>query len=173
LKLAYAWLNNIDAKDHNSLLVWDGQRTVGYLIDFGTSLGADAGVGGAKRPCAGWLNSVDLKEASVKLLTLGLYHPACDVPMPPRDPSVGLFLPTVNPDQWKPYAPNLAFQEMNEDDARWMAGRIARLTRVQVEAAVSAGQYHDPADAAYLVETLERRRAIIVERYLTQEHAAK
>ena len=169
LKLPYAWVNNIDAKDHNSLLVWDGGRTVGYLIDFGTSLGADAGAGGPKRPCAGWLNIVDLKEASVKLLTLGLYHPACDVPTPPHDPSVGLFLPTVNPDKWKPYAPNLAFQEMNEDDARWMAGRMARLTRVQVEAAVSAGQYRSAEDAAYLVETLEQRRAAIVRRYLTEE----
>ena len=166
LKVAYAWVNNIDAKDHNSLLVWNGAETVGYLIDFGTSLGADAGLAGPKSPCAGWMNIVDLKEASLRLLTLGLHHPPCDVPQPPVGPSVGFFSAHVDPDAWKPYAPNLAFQEMDHDDARWMAHRLARLTHAQIEAAVAAGRYSNPADAAYLVDMLERRRNAIVQRYL-------
>ena len=165
LKVAYAWVNNIDAKDHNSLLVWDGTKTVGYLIDFGTSLGADAGLAGPKSPCAGWLNIVDLGEASFKVLTLGLHHPACDVPVRPVSPAVGFFAAEVDPDAWKPYAPNRAFKEMNKDDTRWMARRMARLSRAQIEAAVSAGRYRDPADAAYLVEMLERRRNAIIQRY--------
>ena len=78
LRLAYGWVNNIDAKDHNSLLVWNGKETVGYLIDFGTSLGADAGTGGPKHPCAGWLNTVDMRELGLKLVTLGQHHPPCD-----------------------------------------------------------------------------------------------
>ena len=168
LKLAYAWLNNIDAKDHNSLLVWDGQRTVGYLIDFGTSLGADAGKGGPKAPCAGWLNIVDMREASLKLLTLGLHQAPCDVPTRPVSPAVGVFTDAVDPRAWKPYAPNLAFGELTEDDARWMARRMARLSRAQIEAAVAAGRYSDPADAAYLAETLDRRRHAIVRRYLDE-----
>jgi hypothetical protein len=171
LKLAYAWINNIDTKDHNSLLVWDGARTVGYLIDFGTSLGADAGLGGPKSPCAGWRNVVDLKEASLELVTLGLHRPACDVAEAPLSPSVGLFSPRVDPDRWKPYAPNVAFAQMTEDDARWMARRMARLSRQQLEAAVAAGQYRDPADAASLVETLEQRRQRIVQRYVTPDPA--
>lgn len=166
LKIAYAWLNNIDAKDHNSLLVWDGTGTSGYLIDFGTSLGADAGYAGPKDPCAGWLNSVDLQEASLKLVTLGLHQPVCDPQGQPVSPSIGLFSPNVNPDRWKPYAPNLAFDEMNAEDARWLARRMARLTRAHIEAAVSAGAYTNPADAEYLVEVLEERRAAIVQHYL-------
>jgi len=169
LRLAYAWVNNIDAKDHNSLLVWDGAKTLGYLIDFGTSLGADAGRGGAKGPCAGWLNVVDLKEASLKLVTLGWHRPPCDVPQPPVSPAVGFFASPVDPDAWKPYAPNLAFDEMSDDDAHWMARRMSRLTRAHIEAAVSAGRYSDPADAVYLVETLESRRAAIVQRYLDDD----
>ena len=168
LNVAYAWLNNIDAKDHNSLLVWDGAKTVGYLIDFGTSLGADAGRAGPKGPCAGWLNLVDLQEASLKLVTLGLHRPPCDVPERPMSPAVGFFSTQVDPDAWKPYAPNLAFNEMNEDDARWMARRMSHLTRAHIDAAVSAGQYSDAADAAYLAETLESRRAAIVRRYLEE-----
>jgi hypothetical protein len=167
LKVAYAWVNNIDAKDHNSLLVWNGTETVGYLIDFGSSLGADAGLGGPKTPCAGWVNIVDLREASLKLMTLGLHQPPCGTAAHPVSPSVGLFSPHVDPDRWKPYAPNLAFEEITDDDARWMARRLARLSRAQIEAAVSAGRYSNPDDAAYLVNMLEQRRAAIVHRYLS------
>ena len=166
LKVVYAWLNNIDAKDHNSLLVWDGTRTVGYLIDFGTSLGADAGLGGPKTACAGWTNAVDLKVLSLKLATLGWYRPGCYVGETAFSPGVGLFPPRVDPDRWKPYVPNLAFSQMNRDDARWMARRLARLSPAQIEAAVSAGQYSRPEDTAYLVETLQQRRDTIVRHYL-------
>ena len=166
MKVAYAWVNNIDAKDHNSLLVWDGAKTVGYLIDFGTSLGADAGLGAPKRPCEGWTYVVDFKEISLKLLTLGQHRSGCDVKERPVDSRVGLFSSRIDPDRWKPYAPNLAFLQMNEDDARWIARRLARLSRQQIEAAVSAGQYSDSDDAAYLIETLDQRRMAIVRHYL-------
>jgi hypothetical protein len=169
LKLAYAWLNNIDAKDHNSLLVWDGTQTIGYLIDFGTSLGADAGRGSAKDPCAGWTYMVDLKESSLELMTLGMRQSGCDVRERPYDSSVGLLSPRVDPKRWKPYAPNLAFLEMNDADAEWMAQRMARLSRPQLAAAVSAGQYSRPEDAAYLVDVLEARRIAIVRHYLDDE----
>jgi len=169
LKLAYAWLNNIDTKDHNSLLVWTGPSTEGYLIDFGTSLGADAGRGGPKHPCAGWEYIVDLKEVSTDLLTLGRHRSGCRVQERPFSSGVGLFSPHLDPERWKPYAPNLAFEEMNDDDARWMARRLTGVSRAQIAAAVSAGQYSNPEDAAYLVEVLEQRRAAIVRHYLGGE----
>ena len=171
LRLAYGWVNNIDAKDHNSLLVWNGKETVGYLIDFGTSLGADAGTGGPKHPCAGRLNTVDMRELGLKLVTLGQHHPPCDYESPDVSPGVGRFSARFDPEHWKPYAPNLAFKEMNDDDARWMARRMARLSAAQVEAAVSAGRYSHAGDAAYLVATLEARREAIIRRYLTPEDA--
>ncbi len=173
LKVAYMWVHNIDTKDHNSLLVWNGTRTEGYLIDFGTSLGADAGLGGPKAPCAGWTNIVDLKEAALELVTLGFHRSGCDSHVQPRDASVGLFSPRVDPNHWKPYAPNLAFEEMNADDARWMAGRLARLSRAQIDAAVLAGQYGNPADTAYLVDVLEARRQAIITHYLDQGKSQK
>ena len=166
LKVAYAWLNDIDAKDHNSLVVRQGGRMVGYLIDFGTALGADAGRGGPKTPCAGWTYIVDLAEASEKLVTLGRHRSGCDPREQPIDAHLGLFSPRVDPDQWKPYAPNLAFKAMTEDDSRWIAQRLARLSRAQIGAAVSAGQYSDPSDAARLIELLDRRRLTIVQHYL-------
>ncbi len=173
LKVAYAWLNNIDAKDHNSLLVWNGNEMVGYLIDFGTSLGADAGGGGSKDACAGWRNIVDLKETSLKLFTLGFHQPVCDGEVRTMSPSIGLFSPYVDVERWKPYAPNVAFNAINEDDARWMAHRLARVSRAQIEAAVSAGRYSHAADAAYLAEVLDQRRQRIVDEYLDHDDLSR
>lgn len=168
LKLACAWVNHIDTKDQNTLLVWDGRRTVGYLIDFGTTLGADAGLGGPKTPCAGWTYIVDLKELSLEAATLGLHRPPCPA-QPAFDAAVGRFTPQVDPRRWKPYAPNLAFKAMTKEDAGWMAARMARLTREQIAAAVSAGQYARPEDAAYLVETLLARRDAVVAPYVEEK----
>ena len=161
LKLAYAWLNNIDAKDHNSLLVWDGSTTVGYLIDFGTSLGGDAGLAGPKDHCAGWRYVVDWRTITWELLTLGIYRPICDYTSPVVSPAIGRFSTQLHPTQWKPYAPNLAFSAMDDEDARWIARRMERLSRKQIEAAVEAGQYSRPEDASYLARTLLERRDLI------------
>jgi hypothetical protein len=165
LKVVSAWVNNIDTKDHNTLLVWDGAKTTGYVIDFGTSLGADAGIGGPKSPCAGWTNIVDLSVLSTELLTLGMYRPPCEMHAQAFSPAVGLFSFRLDPRRWKPYAPNPAFEQMNDEDGRWIAGRIGRLSRAHLEAAVSAGQYSNPADAARILEVLEARRRSIIEQY--------
>ncbi|HBH97507.1 MAG TPA: hypothetical protein DDX89_06970 [Candidatus Omnitrophica bacterium] len=165
LKVVSAWVNNIDTKDHNTLLVWDGSKTTGYVIDFGTSLGADAGIGGPKSPCAGWTNIVDLSVLSTELLTLGMYRPPCETQAQAFSPAVGLFSFRLDPRRWKPYVPNPAFEEMNDDDARWIARRIAQLTRAHLEAAVSAGRYSNPADASRILEVLEARRRAILEQY--------
>jgi hypothetical protein len=166
LKLAYAWVNNIDAKDHNSLLVWNGHETEGYLIDFGTSLGADAGRRGPKNPCAGWQYIVDFKEAALEVATLGWHRSGCDPLETPHDPHVGLLSARLDPHRWKPYAPNLAFEEITKDDAQWMAQRMSRISRVQIDAAVSAGRYSNPDDERYLSEVLDARRTTIVTHYL-------
>jgi len=165
LRLASAWLNNTDTKDHNTLMVWTGGRAIGYLIDFGTSLGAEARHG-PKEPCQGWVYDVDLDVGLLEVLTLGWYHSGCDRREHAVSPALGLFSTRFDPRRWKPYAPNLAFARMTEDDARWMAGRIAALSRAQLEAAVVAGRYSNPEDAARLIEILEARQATIVEAYL-------
>ena len=168
LKVVYAWLNNIDTKDHNTLLVWNGERTMGYHIDFGTSLGADAGRGGPKDPCAGWTNIVDPKVFVLEMLTLGFYDSGCDRTEASFSPSVGRFSSRFDLDRWKPYAPNLAFEEMTDADAQWIARRMAHLSRAHLTAAVAAGQYR-AEDAAYLVDVLEARRQAVVDHYLNGE----
>ena len=102
---------------------------------------------------------------------MGLHHPVCDAQARSLSPGVGLFSPRVDPDHWKPYAPNLAFEEMNDDDARWISRRLARLSRAQIEAAVAAGRYSRASDAAYLADMLEQRRMAIIRHYLTEERS--
>ena len=58
---------------------------------------------------------------------------------------------------------------MTDEDARWMAGRMAQFSHAQLEAAVAAGQYSDAADAAYLLEALEQRRTDIIRCYAAKE----
>ncbi len=165
LKLAYAWVNNTDAKDQNTLMVWTGHRAMGYLIDFGSSLGASASRG-SKGPCQGWVNDVDLKDITLELLTLGLHTTGCDSKERPWSPAVGLFSPRLDPIRWKPYAPNVAFEEITKADARWIAERLALFSRAQLDAAVSAGQYARREDAQRLVDVLEARRQAILRAYL-------
>lgn len=163
LRLAYAWLNNTDAKDENSLLVRQQGQTLGYLIDFGTSLGADA-ARGAKRPCQGWLYDVDVADGLLEMVTLGRHRSTCET-QDVFSPAVGRFTPALDPRRWKPYVPNLAFDAMTDEDAAWMADRLAQLTRPQLEAAVAAAQYSRPEDAAWVVEVLDARRRAITAAY--------
>lgn len=167
LKIACAWVNHTDTKDHNTLMVWTGTQAVGYLIDFGTSLGADA-ARGPKRPCQGWHYDVDLTHAAAELLTFGLHDDGCPTQEAVISQAEGRFPSAVDPRHWKPYAPNLAFEELTEPEARWMAARIAQVSRAQLEAAVAAGAYHDPDDAERLVEILQRRQQAIGQAYLPE-----
>ncbi|MBI3321577.1 MAG: hypothetical protein HYZ91_04835 [Candidatus Omnitrophica bacterium] len=164
LRLAYAWLNDTDAKDHNSLMVWQRGWGRGYLIDFGTSLGGEP-VHGTKAPCQGWQYDVDLGDLAKKLFTFGLYSSGCDVREQPASPAVGRFSPRFDPRRWKPYVPNLAFDEMTPAEGRWMTERIMRFSAEQLAAAVSAGRYSHSDDELRLLELLEVRRQAIAEAY--------
>lgn len=168
LRLVYAWLNNTDAKDRNTLLTWSDERAIGYVFDFGSSLGANAELG-PKLACQGWVNDVDLREWALEWLTLGARESGCHPREPIVSPAVGRFSAHFDPLRWKPYAPNLAFDEMTPADGRWIAERLAQLTPAQIEAAVAAGQLSSSSDAAYLVRTLNERRLAILRTYGLEE----
>lgn len=164
LKLAYAWVNNIDTKDHNALLVKKDEREVVYLIDFGSAFGADASTESTKDPCSGWQYTVDFKGLMMRAVSLGMLEPKCDR-QEPFSSAIGRFSATFDPLKWKPYVYNRSFKEMTDEDARWMARRLAEFTPQQIEAAVSAGQYESPEEEAYLVRTLLERRDKILQTY--------
>ena len=69
LRLAYAFINNTDAKELNTLAEWFQNRPHYYLIDFGSSLGSDTTC--PKVPRLGWENRWDAEVALANFSLLG------------------------------------------------------------------------------------------------------
>jgi len=165
LHVVYAWCNNTDAKDLQTLMTWDGQTAWGYLIDFGSSLGADAKLG-VKDKRAGWENVWDTRARFEDLLTLGLWPKPYKKKLEVFSPAVGTFNSHFKPRRWEPQYPNMAFEDIGKREAQWIAGRISLFTDDKIRAAVEAGAYSDPKDRDRIVEILGERRDKIVETYL-------
>jgi len=159
-------VNHFDTKDHNSLDIWvetdAGGYVKHYLIDFGSTLGSDGDE--PKSPYKGYAYVLDMEQALVSLVTLGLrrwsWEGATAEGIPP---AVGYFeSKRFTPPGWKPLHANPAFDNMTYADAYWATRIIASFSEDDLHACVEAGEYSDPAATEYLVKTLiERRRKII------------
>lgn len=161
LRVASAWINDTDRIDTNTLAsVCDGRATY-WLIDFNGSLGAWQGR--PKEPWQGWRYLWDVEWQVLGGLTLGLARPPYDAEQPIVSPAVGRLSAEFDPRTWRAQLPNSAFDRMTEDDARWMARRIAALSPAVLEAIVAEARFSRPEDAAYVLDVLVRRRARILE----------
>lgn len=163
LRVAAAWLENIDTRLRNTLASWipSQDTTRGYvrhyLIDLGTTLGA--GPREPLRPSGGHLRVYDLWNR--------LQRSPWDSVAPPPYRGLGSYeIEHFDPTTWKPNFPNPAFQRMDRADAFWVARRIASLDDADLRAAVAAGRYSDARTAEYLVRTLAARRDLIARTYL-------
>jgi hypothetical protein len=167
LWLFFAWLNNTDARQQNTLDVH--QRVTGdgrgfirhYLIDFGDAFGA----AGTREKVAseGHLYLVDWIDLAANLITAGLRYPRWLAVRRSRYRSVGLFESRVfEPGGWKPQLPNPAFSEATRSDIFWAASILARIGERHISAAVAAGRYREPGAADYVIRTLMARRAKIL-----------
>lgn len=163
----YAWLNNTDARQQNTLdvhhrVTGDGRGFIRhYLIDFGDSFGA----AGTREKVAseGHIYIVDWVDMFTNLITLGLRYPDWLQFHRSRFHSVGPFESRVfSPVDWKPQFPNPAFNERTRGDIFWAASILARIQPRHIRAAVSAGRYREPGAAAYVARTLIQRRAKIL-----------
>lgn len=162
LRMAAAWMNDVDRGGQNNLLVDGGDRTLCYLVDFDSCLGAWQGR--PKEPWRGHRHWGDLGWRTVTILTLGRLQAAPDPNQPVVSPAVGRFTAEhFDPIAWKPEAPNTAFDHMTVEDLRWIAERLRRLDRPQLEAIVAAAEFSSARDAEYIVQVLLARRARILE----------
>lgn len=161
LRMACAWINDTDRIGTNTLVIEAAGRARYVLIDFNSCLGSWNGR--PKEPWRGHRHEWDLGQFVVGLLTAGLVHAPYDPDQPIVSPAVGRFDARLDPMRWRAQLPNSAFDRMTERDLRWIAAKIAGLRREHVAAIVAAGKLSDPADAVYLVETLMRRRASILQ----------
>lgn len=168
LYVVAAWLNHVDSKEGNNLDMFvvdprspegEGPPKIGHLrhhlIDFGSALGS------RQDPRNGMENDFDLGAGTLRLVTLGLYErPWQDMDESPgTPPGVGYFqVDNFDPGDWRPNIVNPAFENRTPRDGYWGSKLVMSFTDEQLEAAVRAGRYSDPAAVAYLLEGLVERR---------------
>lgn len=174
LRVFGAWLNNTDQVDHNTLVELfdeDASLVKYYVIDFSGALGASSAR--VKDPHDGYVNNKFDFERGVTLPFRWLatpfgYRDPWDPAQPVVSPAVGRFEAEFEPRLWKPYYPNLAYEDMDQEDAAWAARIVAQFSDELIDAIVGLGRYSDPRDEVYVAETLKRRRDVIVRTYLEE-----
>jgi hypothetical protein len=166
-----AWLNHDDSRGINSLDMLEPANGHGairhYMFDFGSILGSGSTV--AQVPRAGNEYILEWAPAFKTLATLGLWvRPWILVDYPEVPPSVGrLEADFFDPVAWRPEYPNPAFDNMRADDAFWAAEIVARFSDEAVRAIVDRARYSDPAAAAYVTDTILKRRDKVLRAWLT------
>ena len=170
-----AWLNNTDQVDHNTLVeLFDEENGLlrYYVIDFSGALGASSAR--VKDPHDGYVNNkVDVHRGltwPLRLLAAPFGHrDPWDEGQRVVSPAVGRFEGRVEPRQWKPYYPNLAYEDLDEADAEWAARLVGRFSDELIQAVVELARYSRPEDAAYVSRALAERRDAIVRTYLEED----
>ena len=175
MRVFAAWLNHVDARGINSFdaVVNDISPTTGdsaqyvrhNLIDFGTTLGG--GPLGPKDRWQGYEYSFAPGPMLERTFTLGFSGTPWLVIEYPDYPSIGhIEAEHFVPEEWKPLYPNPAFQRMDDADAFWAARQVMHFTDEELRAIVETGKYSNSEAAAYLAETLIKRRDKIGRAYL-------
>jgi hypothetical protein len=166
-----AWLNHTDVKAGNSLDMFivsprspegeDAPR-IGYLrhnlIDFGSTLGSSA----IRPHDARHGNEFQFDAGAILLrtLTLGAYQRPWQGFEEGEFPlSIGYYSnDNYDPADWRSNMLNPALINRTTPDGYWGAKLVMSFSDEQLDAAVAAGQYSDPAAAAYLLRSLRERR---------------
>jgi len=164
LKLASAWLDNTDMRDHNTLQVWRDGRMLYYVLDLNDSLGSCSSV--PKEPWRGWRYRWEIFGSLADILTLGFWPRPYRKGEPVFSTAVGRFRKKFDPRRWKTSYPNMAFNDMTEEDGRWMAAQLCKFTAPRIRAIVKGARLSRPGDEQYIIEVLEARRDRIIKEYL-------
>ena len=173
MKLAAAWLNDVDRSDNNNLAAINDGVVRFYILDFNGALGSWQGR--AKEPWQGGRYRWDVGRQLKWLATLGLANdkqkePAGNGAKGPakviNDKSLGYMTLSFEPDAWRSEKPNSAFDRMADEDAAWMARRIGQFSREQLQAIIDQAHITDPSVAQRLLTALLARREAILNHYL-------
>jgi hypothetical protein len=141
------------------------------MLDFSGTLGAQSITKHSYRSGHEYL--VDYSVGVRNLASLGFYRPRWEDAVDPEMPSIGFIdSETFDPEDWKPFLPNPAFDERTPRDARWGARIVAGFDEPLIRAAVKTGQLSDPRAEDYLVRIMLERRDKIVRQWLPSETSA-
>ena len=164
-----AWLHHDDLSARNTLDMWvteEGRSFVRHhLLDFSGTLGAASVT--KHSPRAGHEYLLDYGALFKNLLTLGLVRGKWERAVDPELPSVGFIdAATFDPEGWRTFLPNPAFDAKTERDIRWGARIVAGFDEGLIRAAVQQGKFSDRRAEDYLVRILLERRDKLVRRWL-------
>jgi hypothetical protein len=157
-----AWLNHDDSRGLNSLAMLEGpegRRWVKhYMFDFGSIMGSGTAFPQTER--AGNEYMYESGPGWKTLFTFGLWvRPWLKIHYPDVPDSVGRFEGDVfDPLQWRPEYPNVAFGNMQPEDAFWAARILSNVSDEIIQAVVRKGRYSDARATDYVVGTLIKRR---------------
>jgi hypothetical protein len=167
LYLFFAWLQQTDVKEDNTLDMWTTDPATGHryvkhhLVDFGKSLGMSAWI--ALRPGDGHQQNVDFPYLLRGIASLGLWVRPYEGTLTPGIQGVGTFdADHFDPGAWRPHAGYEPLRFLDERDVLWAGAIIARFTRAQIRAAIEQGRYEDPRAVDYLVDVLVARQRKVV-----------
>ena len=171
LGLFAAWLDHHDTRSINSMDSLVKENGVPYLkhylLDFGSILGSNGT--GPKHPWSGHEYTIDGKGSLEQIATFGFDVPQWARAKYPHYAGVGRFdSASFDPMSWKPNYPNPAFLLMDAGDAFWAAKQVAAFSNDEIRALVETGEYSDPRAAAWIAESLIKRRDKIAEAWLSK-----
>ena len=173
-----AWLHHDDCSSRNTIDMFvteNGRSFVRHcFLDFSGTLGAASVTKHSQRSGHEFL--LDFGVAFRNLATLGLSRPKWEQAVDPGIPGVGFIdADTFDPERWRPFLPNAAFDARTARDARWGTRIVAGFDESLIRAAVEQGRLSDPRAEDYLVRTLLARRDKLVARWLDEgrKHTAR
>jgi hypothetical protein len=118
---------------------------------------------------AGFEHLVEPRQVAKRMVSFGFAVPKWRTEAFYEAPAIGRLAMRVadfDPELWKPRVSNPAFLHARPEDKFWAARKLAAMTIPLIRAAVSAGEFGDPAAEEFLVHALAARRDAILRAYL-------
>jgi len=170
LRVIASWINNWDLKEPQSLDMYveeNGRKFLRhYLIDFGSSLGADT-ADTMTEYYHGQEYGFDLKSIGKEIFSLGLYESANEKQARIISPEIGHFTSdNFDPGNWKPTYPSVMFDNLTDVDAFWATRVILSFTKEDLRNIIETAQYSDPMTNEYIFRTLWERRQMVAHYWL-------
>jgi hypothetical protein len=173
--LLAAWIHHWDTVDNNTLDMFVGGGGRGFIrhhfIDWSDSLGGPTGPWERvnRRAGAGEAHYLQFGHVFVDFLTLGLYpRPWYHRIAPPQAGEFDYFgSDGFVASKWRPTFANAAFTELTPRDGLWAARIISRFSDAHIRAIVGQARLDEPQVEAFLIQTLSRRRDLILREYFS------
>ena len=173
LRVISSWINNWDLKEGQSVDMYveeNGRHFLRhYLLDFNSALGGDTY---PFQHYHGHEYGFDPVSIFKEIVSLGAYQSADEKPGMVISPAVGMFTARdFDPAGWRPTYPSVMFDNLTDQDAFWATRIILSFKTSEIRCMVETGEYADPKDTDYIVETLLERRNILAKYWLSKVDA--